>query len=102
MKISKVIYRDGSLWLKAVPNKKEMLKKFFDTRYSVNELVNTASGEQINKFLYEVLFENRTLASPADVIRVRSKSGLRKMLLDVKGALQQRQEAVNTIITYED
>src|SRR3712207_3329581 len=75
-----------------------MLKKFFDTRYSVNELVNTASGEQINKFLYEVLFENRTLAKPADVIRVRSKSGLKKMLLDVKGALKQRQEEVNTII----
>ncbi|AHF05822.1 Spaf_1101 family AAA-like ATPase [Desulfitobacterium metallireducens] len=98
IKISKVIYRDGDLWLETVLNKKEMLKKFFDTRYSVNELVNTASGEQINKFLYEVLFENKTLAKPADVIRVRSKSGLKKMLLNVKGALQQRQEAVNTII----
>ncbi|MGF7060778.1 Spaf_1101 family AAA-like ATPase [Brassicibacter mesophilus] len=98
MKISKVIYRDGNLCLETVPNKKEMLKKFFDTRYSVNELVNTASGEQINNFLYEVLFENRTLARPADVIRIRSKYGLRKMLLDVKGALQQRQEVVNTII----
>jgi hypothetical protein len=61
-------------------------------------LVNTASSEQINKFLYEVLFENRTLASPVDVIRARSKSGLRKILLDVKGALRQRQEAVNAII----
>jgi len=98
MKISKVLYLDGNLWLETVPNKKKMLKNFFDTRYSVNELVNTASGEQINKFLYEVLFENRILARPADAIRVRSKSGLSKMLLDVKGALQQRQEAVNTVI----
>ena len=98
MKISKVIYQDGDLYLETVPNKKEMLKKFFDTRYSVNELVNTASGEQVTSFLYEILFENRTLASPADVIRVRSKSGLRKMLLDVKSALQQRKEAVNNII----
>ncbi|AGA67860.1 putative ATPase [Desulfitobacterium dichloroeliminans LMG P-21439] len=98
MKISKVTYRDGDLWLETIPNKKEMLKKFFDTRYSVNELVNTASGEQINKFLYEVLLQNRTLARPADVISVRSKSGLRKILSDVKGALQLRQEAVNTII----
>lgn len=98
MKISKVIYSDGNLCLETIPNKKEMLKKFFDTRYSVNELVNTASGEQINKFLSKVLFENRTLDRPADAIRVRSKSGLRKMLLDVKGALKQRQEEVNTII----
>lgn len=98
MKISKVIYRDGNMWLEAVPNKKEIIKKFFDTRYSVNELVKTASGEQINNFLYEVLFENKTLASPADVIRIKSKSGLRRMLLDLKGALQKRQEAVNNII----
>ena len=98
MKISRAIYNDGKLWLEAIPNKKETLKKFFDTRYSVNELVNTASGEQINNFLYEVLFENRTLARPADVIRVRSKSGLKKMLLNVKGALKLRQEEVNTII----
>ncbi|HEY8891026.1 MAG TPA: AAA family ATPase [Clostridium sp.] len=98
MKISKAIYNDGNLWLEAISNKKETLKKFFDTRYSVNELVNTASGQQINNFLYEVLFENKTLSSPADVIRVRSKSGLKKMLLNVKGALKQRQDEVNTII----
>lgn len=98
MKISKVIYKDDDLFLETVSNKKEMLKKFFDTRYSVNELVNTASSEQINKFLYDVLFENRTLARPADVIRFRSKSGLKKMLSDVKGTLQKRQEEVNTII----
>lgn len=98
LKISKVIYCNGDLWMEAIPNKKEMLKKFFDTRYSVNELVNTANGEQINKFLYEVLFENRTLARPADAIRIRSKSGLKKMLLDMKGALKQRQEQVHTII----
>ncbi|WP_333888027.1 Spaf_1101 family AAA-like ATPase [Clostridium sp.] len=98
LKISKVIYCDGDLWMETIPNKKEILKKFFDTKYSVNELVNTAGGEQINKFLYEVLFENKTLARPADVIRVRSKSGLKKMFLDVKGALKQRQEQVHTVI----
>ncbi|MDD4437402.1 MAG: chromosome segregation protein SMC [Tissierellia bacterium] len=98
MKISKVINRDGDLWLETVSNKKEMLKKFFDTRYSINELVNTASGEQINEFLYEILFENKTLARPADVIRIRSRSGLKRMLLNVKGALRRRHEAVNAII----
>lgn len=98
MKISKVVHYGGDLWLKTISNKKEMLRKFFDTRYSVNELVNTASGEQINKFIYEVLFENKTLARPSDVIRVRSKSGLKKMLLDVKRALKQRQEDVHKIV----
>jgi len=98
MKISKVIYRNGNLRFETVPNKKEMLNKFFDTRYSVNELVNTASGEQINKFLDEVFFKNKTIARPADVIRIKSKSGLIKMLLNLKGALQQRQELVNNII----
>lgn len=39
IKISKPIFKSGQLLLENVPNKKEMLKKFFDTRYSVNELV---------------------------------------------------------------
>lgn len=99
MKISKVIYNKGNLLLETVSNKKEMLKNLFDTRYSVNELVNTASGEQINMFLYQILFENKTLARPSDVIRVRSKSGLKKVLLDVKSVLKQRKEQVSSIIT---
>jgi predicted RNA-binding protein with PUA domain len=98
VKISKVIFKDNNLWLETISNKMGMFRKLFDTRYSVNELVNTANGEQINKFLYEVLFENKTLARPADVIRFRSKPGLKKILLDVKGALKKREKAVSEII----
>lgn len=29
-----------------------MLKKFFDTKYSINDLVNTAGGKGINRFIY--------------------------------------------------
>lgn len=80
------------------PDKKNLLKKFFDTRYSVNELVGTASNESINSFLYDILFENKILSSPEKVIRVRSISGLTKMLSEVQTELKKRIEDVNAVL----
>lgn len=55
-KISKVIYNDDKWHLETVTDKREMLNHFFDVRYSVNDLVNTASGENHEKsyFYYRV------------------------------------------------
>ncbi len=98
-KISKVIYNDDKLYLETVANKREMLNRFFDVRYSVNELVNTASGEEINDFLYETLFENKVLSKPEDVIRFKRKSGLVKAIEDVQNILQKRKGEVYAVIT---
>lgn len=79
-------------------DKRNLLKKFFDTRYSVNELVSTAGGESINKFLYDILFENRTLSTPETVINIRSISGLEKMLSNIQTALEKRAADVTAVI----
>lgn len=97
-KISKVIYINDKWYLETVTNKKEMLNRFFDVRYSVNDLVNTASGERINSFLYETLFENKILSKPEDVIRFRKKSGLIKTLDNVQSVMQKRKEEVDSVI----
>lgn len=97
-KISKVIYNDDKWHLETVTNKREMLNHFFDVRYSVNDLVNTASGERINNFLYETLFENKVLSKPEDVIRFRKKSGLIKTLDNVQSVMQKRKEEVDSVI----
>ena len=75
-----------------------MLNHFFDVRYSVNDLVNTASGEGINSFLYETLFENKVLSKPEDVIRFKKKSGLIKTLDNVQSVMQKRKEEVDSVI----
>ncbi len=97
-KISKVIYKNDQWYLETVTNKKEMLNRFFDVRYSVNDLVNTASSERINNFLYETLFENKVLSKPEDVIRFKKKSGLIKALDNVQNVLQKRKEEVDSVI----
>lgn len=97
-KISKVIYNDDKWYLETVANKREMLNRFFDVRYSVNDLVNTASGERINSFLYETLFENKVLSKPEDVIRFKKKSGLIKTLDNVQSVMQKRREEVDSVI----
>lgn len=97
-KISKVIYINDKWYLETVKNKKEMLNLFFDVRYSVNDLVNTASSERINNFLYETLFENKVLSKPEDVIRFKKKSGLIKALHNVQNVMQKRKEEVDSVI----
>lgn len=97
-KISKVKYINDKWYLETVTNKREMLNHFFDVRYSVNDLVNTASDERINSFLYETLFENKVLSKPEDVIRFKKKSGLIKTLDNIQSVMQKRKEEVDSVI----
>ena len=75
-----------------------MLNRFFDVRYSVNELVNAAGSEKINSFLYETLFENKVLSNPEDVIRFKKKSGLIKALDNIQTVMQKRKEEVELVV----
>lgn len=97
-RISKIIYSNNKWYLETVPNKGEMLNRFFDVSYSVNDLVNTAGSEKINVFLYETLFKNKILSKPEDVVRFRRKSGLIKALDNVQSILQKRKEEVYSVI----
>ena len=97
-KISKIVSKNDEWYLERVSSKRDMLKNFFDVRYSVNDLVNTASGKKINDFIYETLFSNKILSKPEDAIRFKKKSGLIKVLDNVQGLLLKRKEEVNSII----
>ncbi|MCH4260123.1 MAG: AAA family ATPase [Clostridium tyrobutyricum] len=96
--INKVILKYNVLYLESVKNKTSMLNEFFDTRYSVNELVQTASGDEINKFIFNTMFKNKTLSKPGNIIRVRSKSGLNSLLESVEEFLLKRKEEVSKVI----
>lgn len=96
--VYKIVNLDTTWQIEPVSNKKETLKKLFDTRYSVNELVNTAGSASINDFIYDTMFENKTLSNPANVIKVRKKSGLIKMLDNTTTALETRKKEVLSVV----
>ncbi len=98
LKIAKIVKMNDDWCLEPVSSKRKVLDKFFDIRYSVNDLVNTASGEKINEFIYLTLFQNKTLSKPEDVIRFRKKSGLLKNLDDAQSILKKRREEVESIV----
>lgn len=97
-KISKVIHKDDQWYLEPVTDKRKMLNRFFDVRYSVNDLVNTASDERINSFIYNTMFENKTLSKPENAIGFKRKSGLKKALNDVQSVMQKRKAEVEAEI----
>src|SRR5699024_10739953 len=56
LKIYRVDFNEGKMYLQADESQIKLLEKFFDTRYSINELVQTASGDEINHFIYNKMF----------------------------------------------
>lgn len=98
--VYKVIHQEKTWGVDVVPNthKQEILKMLFDTRYSVNELVNTAGSANIHQFIYDTMFSNEILSNPGAVVTARRKSGLRKMLDDTTSALEKRSKEVHNII----
>lgn len=96
--VYKIVPQRKTWKIENVPSKREILRLLFDTRYSVNELVNTAGGENITQFIYDTMFENQTLSNPSGVVRARRKSGLIKMLENTVSALDQRKEKVLSVI----
>lgn len=98
LKISKVIYKGDEWFLETVSNKRDLINRFFDVRYSVNDLVNTASGKGITEFLYQKLFENKILSDPKKAIDFKKKSGLLKTLNNVEEIMKKRQEEVDSVI----
>ena len=75
-----------------------LLRRIFDTRYSVNALVRTASDNEISDYIYDILFSNRKLGDASHSITCRNFNGLRKQVNDVQGILEKRAAAVHAVI----
>lgn len=70
-----------------------LLDKFYDTRYSVNELVSTASDNKICEFIFNMMF--KTLAHISDEIKENTKNGLINLLDNLSQILKQRKEIID-------
>jgi predicted ATPase len=82
-----------------VTNKRKILEKFYDTRYSVNELVRVASSDKITEFIYKTMFRNKELESADKYFNKRSLKGLKNITYNFNNILSKRNESVYEIIT---
>ena len=98
LKVFSVTEKNGNLIIETAKEQVKTLNALFDTRYSVNELVKTASEEKIHNFIYQTMFRNTILSSAEKVINVRSKSGLTKAMVDLEKLLAKRKSEVKKVI----
>ena len=96
--ISKIVPTGKEWKVERVPAQTEILSKFFDTKYSIYELVNAASGDEIHSFIADTMFKNQTLSAFDDMSSFRRKSGLTKMLGRAEEILEARRQEVDSII----
>ena len=98
LKIYEVIHKNKNIDLVTVKSKKNILCSFFDTTYSVNQLVRTASGEKINDFIFDVMFNNKTIRSADNIVKIKSWRGLEKLIQNTQQIMDERYKQVMQII----
>lgn len=84
--------------IEKVRNKTKVLSELYDNRYSVNDLVRYASGDEINRFIYELMFKNKELEPFENKIKIKAKSGLSRFLRDIESILKNRRENVKKVL----
>ncbi|HEN0979571.1 TPA: AAA family ATPase [Streptococcus agalactiae] len=84
--------------IEKVRNKTKVLSELYDNRYSVNDLVRYASGDEINRFIYDLMFKNKELEPFENKIKIKAKSGLSKFLRDIESILKNRREDVKKVL----
>ncbi len=97
--IVRIIPTDDLWVVENVANKQEFLSHLFDTKYSINELVNTASSLEMHFFILDTLLKNHRLSSFGDMSSFRRKTGLSKMLDRAQEILELRKNEVESVIT---
>lgn len=85
--------------IKRLSTKSGTLYKLYDDRYSVNDLVRYASGDEISKFIYELLFDNLDINSLDSEVRFKSISGLKNFLKKTEEILENRRKEIDKIIS---
>lgn len=98
IKLYKVENNLGTLQFNNVKDKKDLLNSFFDTKYSVNTLVNIAGGPEINKFISDMLLRNKTLANPDTAIHFRNLKELPSVLNNLKEQIKLRDGDIAIIL----
>ncbi len=98
LELNKVCMNNKDIYLEPVNNKRKLIKCFFDRTYSVNGLVANASDKNISRFIYDTLFKNVQVEKADASVKIRSKSGLIKLIPQLKNVLKKRCDDVNSVL----
>lgn len=97
--IRKIIHHDEGDWkVQSIAHPENLRDRFLDSKYSINELVHTASGEEITQFVENTIFKNKSITDPTKVVTFRKGSGLQKMLDALEESLKQRDTDINSVL----
>lgn len=78
--------------------KSKTISKLYDNRYSVNELVNTAKGEEINQFIYDTMIQNENIKAFDEEVNFRGRNGLKNFIKNIEKTLDDRLKLIKAII----
>ena len=102
LEISKIIERtpSGDIIIESLygDKRKKMLDKLFDTTYSVSELVQTASGNDIHNFILDTMFRNKKLSSGNSIVQCKKLIGLERLINDIEQVIKERSQQVHKVI----
>ncbi len=90
--------QNNILYSKPVNNKIKCLDNVFNTAYSINELVETSSGDEINDYIYNTLFRNKILAYVRVTTRIKTTKGLKNILQKVSNIKDLRKREVEEVV----
>ena len=96
--VYEVIQNDDDINFHTVSGKSLILENIYNTRYSINKLVQTASGDEIHSFIYDLMLRDRDLSSFESKIRIRGNKGLLKLIQGLPQLLSERKTEVEAII----
>lgn len=91
--------RENKLEAKKQRKKKTLLTKFYDERYSINSLVNSANNNEFGQFIYELLFKDKHLEFLSKKVGFRTEKGLLEFFeKKASNILEERKSSINSVI----
>ena len=98
LKIYEVKLENGIPKFKICNNKKDVLHKMFNVSYAVNDLVNTASDNKIQQFIFSTMFDNQIIKNQKHMIRKINYSDLENILVKLNNYKEKRKNEISEII----
>ncbi|MBR0598107.1 Spaf_1101 family AAA-like ATPase [Sinanaerobacter chloroacetimidivorans] len=96
--IMKIINKGKDFELKIInSNKLSLMKKFFNKRYSINDLVNIAGSDELNNYIYETISKNNDI-SKIRFRKLKSNNEIQNIKNKVSEIKRKRFELIHLII----
>lgn len=98
LKIYEIELENGIPKFKTCKNKKDILHKMFNVSYAVNDLVNTASDNKIQQFIFSTMFDNQTIKNHKHMIKKINYDDLDNILVKLNNYKEKRKNEINEVI----